>query len=76
VPTATIHVETVPPGARVKEEGETLCESTPCDIVYTGDAAGAAVEHLLVFMKAEYKLERKLVTTSGPPVEVKLIKAK
>jgi serine/threonine-protein kinase len=76
VPTATIHVETTPPGAKVKEEGETLCESTPCDIVYTGDAAGDRVEHLLVFMKADYKLERKLVTTSGPPVQVKLIKAK
>jgi hypothetical protein len=76
VATATLHVETIPPGARVKEEGETLCESTPCDIVYTGDAAGEGVEHLLVFMKADYKLERKVVTTSGPPVQVKLIKAK
>jgi serine/threonine-protein kinase len=75
-PKATLHVETVPPGAKVKEEGETLCEATPCDIVYTGDAAEGGVEHLLVFMKADYKLERKVVTPAGPPVQVKLIKAK
>ncbi len=55
---------------------ETLCEATPCDIVYTGDGAEAGVEHLLVLMKADYKLERKLVTVSGPPVRVKLTRAK
>jgi serine/threonine-protein kinase len=75
-PTATLHVDTDPPGARVKEEGETMCESTPCDIVYVGEGADAGFEHLLTFMKADYKLERKIVAIGSPPVTVKLTKAR
>ncbi|HEY6463173.1 MAG TPA: serine/threonine-protein kinase, partial [Polyangiaceae bacterium] len=58
--TATIHVTTEPAGAKIKEDGETVCEATPCDIVYTGDQADPTFEHLLTFLKADYKLERKL----------------
>jgi serine/threonine-protein kinase len=75
-PTATLHVETMPPGAKVKEEGDTMCDATPCDIVYSGEGASPSVEHLLVFMKPDYKLERKLVTVDISPVRVKLTKAK
>ena len=74
--TATLHVTTDPPGAKVKEEGETICESTPCDISYVGDMADAGFEHLLVFMKADYRLERKLVTVASSPVSVKLTSVK
>jgi predicted Ser/Thr protein kinase len=74
--TATVHLETTPPGAKVKEEGETLCEATPCDVVYTGEGAAASFEHLVVFMKPDYKLERKLVTVGASPVRVKLTRAK
>jgi serine/threonine-protein kinase len=75
-PTAKLHVETVPPGAKVKEEGETMCEATPCDIAYSGEGASPAFEHLLVFMKPDYKLERKLAKADGNPVTVRLTKAK
>jgi eukaryotic-like serine/threonine-protein kinase len=75
-PTATLHVETVPPGAKVKEEGEMLCDATPCDIAYTGEAASPTFEHLLVFMKPDYKLEHKLAKADGKPVTVRLTKAK
>lgn len=74
--TATLHVETTPEGARVKEEGDTVCEATPCDIAYSGEGASPNFEHLLVFMKADYKLERKLVTVDISPVHVKLTKAR
>jgi tRNA A-37 threonylcarbamoyl transferase component Bud32 len=74
--TATLHVATDPPGAKVKEEGETMCESTPCDIVYVGEGAGDAFEHLLVFLKPDYKLERKLVSVAASPVTVKLTRAR
>jgi tRNA A-37 threonylcarbamoyl transferase component Bud32 len=74
--TATLHVETTPEGARVKEEGDTVCEATPCDIAYSGEGASPSFEHLLVFMKADYKLERKLVTVDISPVHVKLTKAR
>jgi serine/threonine-protein kinase len=75
VVSATMHLETVPPGAKVKEEGETLCEATPCDVAYKGEAAGPSVEHLLVFMKAGYKLERKIATVDASPLRVKLTRA-
>jgi predicted Ser/Thr protein kinase len=76
VASATLHVETVPPGAKVKEEGETLCEATPCDLVYMGEAASPKAEHLLVFLKADYKLERKVATVDASPLRVKLTHAK
>ncbi len=75
-PTAKLHVETDPPGAKVKEEGDTVCESTPCDIFYVGDVADGGVEHLLVFLKSGYKLERKLATSAASPLKVKLTQSR
>ena len=74
--TATLHVETEPPGARVKEEGDLVCEATPCDIVYSGDQADPTFEHLLTFLKADYKLERKLVKVSASPLSVRMTRAR
>jgi hypothetical protein len=73
---ATLHISTDPPGAKVQEEGDTMCESTPCDIVYVGDGADSGFEHLLVFLKPDYKLERKLVSVAASPVTVKLTRAR
>lgn len=70
--TSLLHVDTDPPGAKVKEEGDVLCESTPCDIVFTGAQADPTFEHLLTFWKADYKLERKLVKVSASPLNVKM----
>ncbi len=74
--TATLHVETDPSGAKVKEEGAVVCEATPCDIVYTGDKADPTYEHLLSFLKADYRLERKLVKISASPLSVKLARGR
>ncbi|HEX4445829.1 MAG TPA: serine/threonine-protein kinase [Polyangiaceae bacterium] len=74
VATAVLHVETDPPGAKVNEEGETLCAATPCDIVYSGEAADPSADHLLAFLLPGYKLERKIAKTTSP-VKVKLSKA-
>ncbi|HEX8796822.1 MAG TPA: serine/threonine-protein kinase [Polyangiaceae bacterium] len=74
--TATLHIETDPPGVKVKEEGDTMCEATPCDIVYTGEQADPTYEHLLSFLKADYKLERKIVKVSASPLTVKMTKAR
>jgi serine/threonine-protein kinase len=76
VATASLHVDTDPPGVKVKEEGEVMCEATPCDIVYTGAQADPTYEHLLVFLKADYKLERKLVKISASPFSVKMSRAR
>jgi serine/threonine-protein kinase len=75
-PTATLHIDTDPPGAKVKEEGETMCDATPCDIVYTGEQADPTYEHLLSFLKSDYKLERKIVKVSASPLTVKMTKAR
>lgn len=74
-PKATLHVETQPAGAKVKEDGETMCEATPCDIVYVGQLADPTYEHLLTFMKADYKLEHKIVRVGASPITVKLARA-
>jgi eukaryotic-like serine/threonine-protein kinase len=72
----TLHVETDPPGVKVKEDGETMCEATPCDIVYSGAQADPDAEHLLAFLKADYRVERKVVKTSASPVHVTLTRAR
>ena len=74
-PTATVHLETDPPGAKVNEEGETMCAATPCDVVYTGAAADPATEHLLAFLLPGYRLERKVAHVTNSPLTVKLTKA-
>ena len=73
-PTLTLHVMTEPAGARVKEDGNVVCDATPCDIVYKGNDADAAIEHLLVFLKPDYKVERKIVKVTGEPFVVKMVK--
>ena len=54
------------------EEGETAkCESTPCDIVYTGAQADLAYDHLLQLVKGDLKAT-KIVKVSASPLTVKL----
>ncbi len=72
----TLHVESDPPGAKVKEEGDTMCAATPCDIVYAGAAADPSVEHMLAFHLPGYKLERKVTSATASAVTVKLTKAR
>lgn len=74
VPTITLHIDTDPPGARVKEDNLVVCASTPCDIVYKGDQADPTIEHLLVIQKADYKTEKKIAKVSASPLTVKLSK--
>jgi hypothetical protein len=73
--TAVVHVVTDPPGAKVKEEGETLCEATPCDVLYRGASADPSAEHLLALLLPGYKLERAIATTAAPVV-VKLTQSR
>jgi serine/threonine protein kinase len=72
VPTRTLRIVTEPPGARVKEDDLEICASTPCEVVYKGDAAGEKVEHLLVITKPGYRVERKLAKATPEPFELKL----
>jgi serine/threonine-protein kinase len=74
--TATLHVESEPSGVKVKEEGDVVCEATPCDIAYTGEQADPTYEHLLTFLKSDYRLERKLVKVGASPITVRMTRAR
>jgi serine/threonine-protein kinase len=73
-PTATLHVESDPPGAKVREDYHILCEATPCDITYKGAQADPSVEHLITLLKPNYKVEKRLVHVGGDPLVVKMTK--
>jgi hypothetical protein len=73
-PTAVLHVESEPPGAKVREDFKILCQTTPCDITYTGAQADPSVEHLLTVIKPNYKIEKRLVHVNGDPLVVKMTK--
>ena len=75
VSTAVVHVTSDPPGARVKEEGEALCEATPCDIVYRGAAAAPGTEHLLMLLLPGYKLETAIATPTSSAISIKLTRS-
>jgi serine/threonine protein kinase len=70
--TLTLHIETNPPGAKVKEDDLVICAATPCEVVYKGENADASIEHLLVFQKSGYRVERKIARADKDPLVVKL----
>ena len=65
--TAVITIDTDPPGARVKEDGNVKCHPTPCDITYRGNDADASVEHLLEVTLDGYQREKVTVHADGKP---------
>ncbi len=68
---ARLAITTDPPGASVREDGRELCASTPCEIVFPADTAGATT-HKLVVARSGYKPETRIVKTTDPPTHVKL----
>jgi serine/threonine protein kinase len=75
VRTATLHVVTDPAGASVREDATEVCASTPCDVVWKGDAADPTKTHKLAFFKNGFKPETKSVKAGDAPITVKLPKA-
>jgi serine/threonine-protein kinase len=66
----TVRVESDPSGASVSENGTELCMSTPCELVWKGDAATA--EHKLSISKRGYRTARIAVTAKDEKVSSKL----
>ncbi|WP_434041988.1 MULTISPECIES: serine/threonine protein kinase [Sorangium] len=68
----TLHIESAPPGAAVREGNKELCAETPCEIVWRGSAAALASEHELVFEKQGYKPATVRVSSAEERVRAKL----
>jgi hypothetical protein len=69
----TTHFTSDPPGAVVKEDGKEICASTPCDHTFEPDPTH---EHKLVFSKAGFRAETKVVHVGDSPVVVHLVAAR
>jgi eukaryotic-like serine/threonine-protein kinase len=72
---STLHVETEPTGAAVKENGVEVCAKTPCDIRYEGNDARAFTEHSLLVALSGYKTETKVVRADEGDVRLALTRA-
>jgi serine/threonine-protein kinase len=70
-PPATLSVVTDPPGARVREDGVDVCDSTPCEIAYEG--LDVAKEHKLVLLRSGYRVETRTAKAAEGRVSVKLL---
>jgi len=70
-PPATLSVVTDPPGARVKEDGVDVCDSTPCEIAYEG--LDVAKEHKLMLLRSGYRAETRTAKAAEGRVSVKLL---
>jgi len=66
-----VKVDSVPAGARVEEGGEMLCEATPCEVIWKGEAAKAE-RHSLKLEKTGYLPGKAEVGSGDVKVEVKL----
>jgi serine/threonine protein kinase len=68
----TTHFTSDPAGAVVREDGKEICAATPCDHDYEPDVLR---EHKLVFTKAGFRAETKLIHAGDSPVSVRLVAA-
>jgi hypothetical protein len=72
-PKLSVHFQTDPPGASVKENNNELCPATPCDYSFSGDAAA---EHKVVIARPGFRPETRVVHGSDAQVAVTLAAAK
>ncbi len=66
----TVKVESDPPGASVNEGNTEVCSSTPCDVVWKGDAGKG--EHKLQLNKKGFKTTKLTVSATDTKVSTKL----
>jgi eukaryotic-like serine/threonine-protein kinase len=66
----TVKVESDPSGASVNEGNTEVCSSTPCDVVWKGDAARG--EHKLQLNKKGFKTTKLTVSATDTKVSSKL----
>jgi hypothetical protein len=69
-----IHLETMPAGASVREDGLLVCAATPCDLRYGADDASARAPHRLEFALLGYAPTWRVVRVVDGPVTVRLLK--
>ncbi len=73
-PARTLRIVSEPPGANVREGGKELCPATPCDVVFTGEAADVKRAHRVVVSRFGYRIETRTVTAAEREVSVKLVR--
>jgi serine/threonine-protein kinase len=66
----TVKVESDPPGASVNEGNTEVCSSTPCDVVWKGDAGKG--EHKLLLNKKGFKTTKLTVSATDTKASTKL----
>jgi eukaryotic-like serine/threonine-protein kinase len=67
-----LQVESLPPGASVREGNRELCAETPCEIVWRGPAAAATSEHELIFELKGYKPATVVVSSAEEKLRAKM----
>jgi eukaryotic-like serine/threonine-protein kinase len=72
VPSVTMKITSEPSGASVREDATELCAATPCDVIFTGDAADPSKAHKLLVAHAGFRPELKVVKASEAALHVKL----
>ena len=66
----TVKVESDPPGASVNEGNTEVCSSTPCDVVWKGDAGKG--EHKLLLNKKGFRTTKLTVSATDTKASTKL----
>lgn len=67
-----VHIESVPPGARVTEKEVELCAATPCIVTYKG--ASSTEDHLVTLRRVGFQSGTGTVPRDGTPLKIVLQK--
>jgi eukaryotic-like serine/threonine-protein kinase len=67
----TVRVTSEPAGARVQENGKTVCEATPCEVTWKGDATS----HKLELEKDGFQVAKVEVSATDTSIAAELEKA-
>jgi hypothetical protein len=73
---AKVRIDTDPDMATIQEDGVSLCESTPCEIRYTGADADPSRSHVLAIARPGYVPQTLTVKPGDSPLMVKLARVR
>ncbi len=68
----TVRIDTTPPGATVREDGQVCCASTPCDAVFPTGPGGKGIPHDVEISLIGYRTTTVKIASSEQSVKVGL----